>query len=129
MLHHFKIALFLLVAVLLTACSKVSEVTPEQAAQLFKDNKAIIVDVREQDEWNEQHIDGAIFIPLGEVESRLGELAAYKDSQVIMQCRSGRRSEKAAKMLMNAGFDQVYNLKGGILAWDEAQLETVKGAN
>jgi len=77
------------------------------------------------EEWNEQHIAGAIFIPLGEVESRLEELAAYKNSTVIMQCRSGRRSAKAAKTLIDAGFQDVYNLKGGILAWDKAGQTTV----
>lgn len=121
-----SIAAFL--TLLLLGCTPdVPTVTPHEAAELFTSKKAIIVDVREQDEWDEQHIEGAIFIPLDQVESRIGELAQYKDSQIIMQCRSGRRSNIAGSKLIKAGFSKVVNLEGGILAWDEQGLDTVSG--
>lgn len=113
---------------LLFGCSTdVPTITPHEAAALFTSKKAIIVDVREQDEWDEQHIEGAIFIPLEQVESRISELAEYKDSPIIMQCRSGRRSNIAGTTLVKAGFSKVVNLEGGILAWDEQGLATVRG--
>lgn len=113
---------------LMIACApKAPAISPNLAAELFAEQKAIIIDVRENEEWLEQHIDGTILIPLGELESRLPELAQYKDSTVIMQCRSGRRSAKAGSILLEAGFTKVYNLAGGILAWDEANLATVNG--
>ncbi|MEE9331167.1 MAG: rhodanese-like domain-containing protein [Methylophilaceae bacterium] len=116
------------VAMFLAACApEAPSISPKVAAEMFADNKAIIIDVRENEEWLEQHIDGAILIPLGEVESRLAELTQYKDSTVIMQCRSGRRSAKAGSTLLEAGFTKVYNLTGGILAWDEANLPVVRG--
>ncbi|HPB91917.1 MAG TPA: rhodanese-like domain-containing protein, partial [Rugosibacter sp.] len=81
---------------------------------------------REDDEWKAQHIAGAIHIPLAQVETRLNELTQYKDSTVIMQCRSGKRSAKAAGTLQAAGFTKVYNLDGGIIAWDKNGLATTK---
>lgn len=111
----------------LAACTPdVAALTPKQAAEMFSQHKAIIVDVRENDEWQAQHIAGAIHIPLGQVQTRIAELAQYKNSTVIMQCRSGKRSEKAASILKTAGFSSVYNLTGGILAWDKSGLLTSK---
>ncbi len=127
-MRSIKSVLIFIALAVLAACAKMPEVSPEKAAQLFQSKEAVIIDVREQDEWDEQHIDGAILIPLSEVESRLDEIAKYQDSTIIMQCRSGRRSGESTQMLLNAGFENVYNLKGGILAWDEANLATVKGA-
>ena len=93
---------------------------------MFSEQQAIIVDVREDSEWNEGHIAGAIHIPLAQVESRLSELAQYKNSTVITQCRSGKRSAKAAGMLQAAGFNKVLNLTGGIVAWNNDGLKTTK---
>jgi len=120
-------ALTFLCCCMLGCAPDVPTVTPNQAAELFANKQAIIVDVREQDEWDEQHIEGAIFIPLDQVESRIGELAQYKDSRIIMQCRSGRRSDIAGTTLIKAGFSDVVNLEGGILAWDAQGLATVRG--
>jgi rhodanese-related sulfurtransferase len=91
---------------------------------MFAEKKAIILDVRELHEWQAQHIAGAIHIPLAQVEARLSELSQYKDSPVIVQCRSGKRSAKAASRLQAAGFTQVYNLTGGIIAWTDDGLKT-----
>jgi len=116
------------VALLLAGCtqSDLASVSAKEAATMFAEQKAIIIDVREDSEWNEQHIAGAIHIPLAQVASRLSELAQYKDSTVITQCRSGKRSAKAASTLQAAGFSKVYNLAGGIMAWDTSGLKTVK---
>lgn len=127
-LIDFRGIFIALLLLLVGACAtQVASISPKQAADLFTSKQAIIVDVREQDEWNEQHIDGAIFIPLASLDSRVDELSQYKDSPIIMQCRSGRRSEIAAKELIKAGFTQVKNLEGGILAWEAAQLPIVSG--
>lgn len=116
------------VALLLAGCtqSDLASVSAKEAATMFAEQKAIIVDVREDSEWNEGHIAGAIHIPLAQVESRLSELVQYKDSTVIVQCHSGKRSAKAAGLLQGAGFSKVYNLAGGIMAWDTSGLKTVK---
>ena len=75
-----------------------------------------VLDVREPHEYQIANL-GATLIPLGEVERRVGELAAQKDREVVVHCRSGGRSQKASLMLKNAGFTNVSNLAGGIGAW------------
>ncbi|WP_262965929.1 rhodanese-like domain-containing protein [Methylobacter psychrophilus] len=98
--------------------------SPKEASSMSAAQKAVIVDVREDSEWNEQHIPGAIHIPLGQLNERLAELKQYKDSPVITQCRSGGRSLQAVDVLTSAGFSNVYNMEGGIMAWDKAGLKT-----
>lgn len=113
----------------LLACTPyVPIISPDSAYKLLVAKKAVIIDVRENDEWLEQHIEGAVHIPLDQIESRLSELFQYKDNTVIMHCRSGRRSRLAGEILMAAGFSKVYNLEGGILAWDAEGLATVISA-
>jgi adenylyltransferase/sulfurtransferase len=58
-------------------------------------------------------------IPLGEIERRAGELAEHKDREIVIHCKSGNRSQKAALALKQLGFKKVTNLKGGITAWAE----------
>lgn len=108
--------------------SDLPSISPKEAATMFSEKNAIIVDVREDSEWKEQHIAGAIHIPLAQVASRFSELAQYKDSNVVVQCRSGKRSAKAVSTLQDAGFTKVYNLTGGIIAWDKDGLATSKSS-
>jgi adenylyltransferase/sulfurtransferase len=77
-----------------------------------------VLDVREPHEYQIANL-GATLIPLGDVERRVSELAAQKDREVVVHCRSGGRSQKAALMLKNAGFTNVSNLAGGIGAWSD----------
>lgn len=124
----FNLIASLLLQLLFVACSSdVPTVSPNQAADMLSKKEAIIVDVRERDERNEEHIEGTLFIPLAQLESRMGELTKYKDKPIILQCRSGRRSNIAGESLLKAGFKQVLNMDGGILAWSKQGLATVKG--
>jgi molybdopterin/thiamine biosynthesis adenylyltransferase/rhodanese-related sulfurtransferase len=75
-----------------------------------------LLDVREPHEYPIANL-GAPLIPVGDLEKRVGELAAEKNREVVVHCRSGARSQKAALILKNAGFTHVENLAGGILAW------------
>jgi adenylyltransferase/sulfurtransferase len=75
-----------------------------------------VLDVREPHEVKIVNI-GAPLIPLGELAKRVGELAAEKNREIVVHCKSGGRSQKAALILKNAGFTHVENLTGGILAW------------
>ena len=104
----------------------VPAVSPQQAVKMQAEQKAVIIDVRENDEWNAGHIAGAIHIPLSEISNRLTELEKYKNAPIIMQCRSGARSAKAADVLAKAGFSQVFNMAGGLNAWQKADLKTIK---
>lgn len=104
--------------------TQAENVSPQEAAKLQGEKQAVIIDVREDDEWQKQHIPGAIHIPLGQLNNRLAELVQYKQTPIITQCQRGGRSKNALAALKAAGFKQVYNLDGGLVAWDEAGLKT-----
>ena len=100
--------------------------TPVEAAELLSGPDApLLVDVREESEWNEVHIPGALLMPLSQFVSRQDELPA--DRALIMQCRSGGRSGQAALALRTAGRTNVANLAGGITDWEAAGLPVVYG--
>ncbi len=75
----------------------------------------VLLDVREQDEFDADRIPGSVLIPLGEVADRINELD--RNRPIVVHCRSGMRSAKACSILRDNGFTKVSNLKGGILAW------------
>lgn len=78
-----------------------------------------LLDVREPEEWQAGHIAGARHIPLGQLRGRLGELP--KDKTILAVCRSGSRSDSAARGLRTLGYT-VENLEGGVTAWKQAGL-------
>ncbi|WP_299029051.1 rhodanese-like domain-containing protein [uncultured Thermanaerothrix sp.] len=100
------------------------EVDVRQAAAL-RDQGALVLDVREPEEWAEVHIPGALLIPLGQLAARVDELP--RDRAVVVVCRSGNRSQEGRDILRRAGFSQVTSLQGGIRAWVAAGLPTVSG--
>jgi rhodanese-related sulfurtransferase len=83
-----------------------------------------LLDVREDDEWQAGHIDGAQHIPLGELGERLRELPAGKT--IVAVCRSGSRSDAAVRGLRQTG-RKAENLDGGLTAWSRAGLPLVDG--
>lgn len=89
-------------------------VSPALATQLMNREDAVVVDVREPDEWKTGHILNARHIPLGDLEKRLGDLAKFKAKPVILSCRSGSRASSAAGVLRKNGFEKVYVLEGGM---------------
>lgn len=93
----------------------IPERTANQVAEDMRQRAVQVVDVREDDEWREGHIDGATHIPLGSLAARVAELD--RDQPVVMVCRSGNRSMVAAKTLTQAGFRDVANLEGGMISW------------
>ncbi len=95
-------------------------------AQSMNRQGALLLDVREPDEYSAIHAMNAKLIPLGQLESRLQEIATYKDQPIVVICRSGRRSAKAVSLLKEAGYSQVSNVKGGTVAWENAGLEVVR---
>ncbi len=84
--------------------------------RLDKKDKFLFLDVREEWEYEEDNL-GAKNIPLGELPNRLDELEDYKNSEIIVHCRSGARSGNAKNFLVSKGFTQVRNTLGGIMAY------------
>ncbi len=99
-------------------------ISPKDAATMRVTDKAVIIDVRENGDWNEHQIHGAIHIPLSQLNERLAELERYKNLPVITQCQAGLRSAQAQLILKAAGFPKVYLMNGGIQAWHEQGLVT-----
>ena len=100
------------------------DITVEQAMELNKTIELLVIlDVRTVSEFNSIHIEGAINIPVDELQERLDELG--KDDEILVYCRSGIRSSQAMKTLSNNGFSKVYNMLGGIDAWRHEFYPTV----
>lgn len=101
----------------------VEETLPEITVEGFKakldrGEKPVIIDVRKPHEREIASL-GGILIPVDELAERLSELEPYRDSEMIVYCRSGARSSRAVELLRNAGFNKAINLKGGTLAWSD----------
>ena len=104
----------------------VKEVDNAAALQLINHKNALILDVRDESEFNAGHIRGAKLIPLINLKERIGELERYREQPIVVVCRSGNRSATASALLGNRGFGQSYSLTGGMMAWQKADLPTEK---
>mgnify|MGYP000032367193 CR=1 FL=1 len=96
------------------------------AVRLINDEKTVIVDVREENEIDDGIIQGAKHIPLGNLETRITELDKFKTAPIVVYCRTGNRSGGACRTLTAAGFENVNNLEGGVIAWETANLPLAK---
>lgn len=86
------------------------KITAEQISETFKDKTYVIIDVRQDYEYNKEHILDAVNIPLGEIETITQKYA--KDTNIILYCRSGNRSNQAALKLIELGYKNIYDLGG-----------------
>ena len=84
-----------------------------------------VIDVREQNEWDESHLEGAIHVPQGEVGERIDELAPDRSERLLLHCRTDNRSARIADLLRQRGYEDVGVIEGGIVAWEEAGLPLV----
>lgn len=99
----------------------IEEIDPD-AAHALAEGGAVLLDVRNPDEWIAGHAPAATLIPLGDLEARHTELPA--DRRIVVVCRSGSRSAQATQALVGAGYDAV-NLAGGMKAWAAVGLPVV----
>jgi rhodanese-related sulfurtransferase len=105
---------------------KIKIVGTTQAINLINRESAVIVDVCEPKEFAAGHVPNAINIPLANLPSRIGELEKYKGKPVVVACRAGNRSMKGAMVLSKNGFESVYSLAGGLMAWQKGNLPVEK---
>ena len=112
----------LLSFLLLTGCSGNSadgsqQITQEEAKEMMDTQEVIILDVREQDEYDSGHIPGAVLLPVGTIdEDTAAAVIPGKDSTVLVYCRSGNRSKTASSSLAELGYTNIYEF-GGINTW------------
>ena len=97
--------------------SHYQELTAYDANRLIDNVNPLIIDVRTQGEYDQGHIPGATLLPVQVFEENIFKLEEYKDEDILLYCASGNRSTVAAKMLIDAGFNKVYNLRYGIGDW------------
>ena len=102
--------------------SGLRSVGPAEATQLSNRENAVFLDIRDDGEYKGGHIPEAIHIPLKQLPERAAELDKFKSVPLIAYCRSGTRTGGVGGILKKHGFENVYNLSGGITAWQSANL-------
>jgi sulfur dioxygenase len=109
----------------LSELNRVRQLSADEVSRLLaSQNPPLIVDVREPGEYNGElgHIPGSVLIPLRELAGRAGELEAQRNHKIVAVCRSGVRSTTAAAILEGLGYESVYNLKDGMVDWNDRKL-------
>ena len=105
----------------MAAKARIQEVKLEDAEQAIREAD-VLLDVREADEWEAGHAPAATWIPLGEIQARVGEIPS--GAPIVAICRSGARSRAVAEALLGAGYD-VVNVGGGMREWAAEDYEVV----
>jgi rhodanese-related sulfurtransferase len=109
------------------SASGAKDVSPAEAVLLINRENAIVLDVREEGEFAAGHIPNAKNIPISKLAERINELRKFQQKPVVVNCQGGVRSANACGQLKKAGFTTLYNLRGGLGAWNEAKLPVAKG--
>lgn len=101
-------------------------ITPQMATNLVNQNNAVIVDVRDQDEFRAGHIPGSRNLPAGKAMERIAELEQYKDRPLILTCKMGNQASHLGRQLRGKGFKDLYRIQGGVTAWRNDNLPVAK---
>ncbi|WPL19640.1 Thiosulfate sulfurtransferase GlpE [Thiorhodovibrio winogradskyi] len=97
-------------------------IDPLGATDLINRQDATVIDVRPSADYAKGHIINALNIPMNGFRNQTATLAKYKNKPLIVSCRSGSQSQMACGILRKQGFEEVYNLRGGVMAWQNANL-------
>lgn len=87
------------------------------ADKLKTSQSFVLIDCREKDEYDTVHIDGAVLLPMSELQARVGELEAYRDHEIAIHCHHGGRSLRVSNWLRANGYPQAQSVAGGIDQW------------
>jgi rhodanese-related sulfurtransferase len=96
------------------------------ATRLMNQGGALVLDIRDEKEYAAGHLPKARHIPVRELSARMGEIAKFKAKPVIVTCKSGTRAAAACRLLKQSGFTNVFQLRGGLAAWQQASLPLEK---
>ncbi len=125
-LNHYILALALVVVTYLliqelfdAAFKKFGFISPLLAVTKMNDGSTVVIDVRESDEFNKGHIEGAINFPLSKIREHASSLDAYKNNPALIVCQDGARSATAGKLATKSGLKDVFVITGGMQAWQE----------
>ena len=101
-------------------------IEPGQATRLINHENAVVLDVRNDGEYEQGHIINAVHVPMSAIAQRLDKLEKYRSRPIITACGTGQKAASASGMLRKHGFEDVYSLNGGIAAWQGASLPLTK---
>jgi phage shock protein E len=104
----------------------VAEISPQDAAAKLESGGAVIIDVRDKDEWDEGHIPGATHMSRGTIELDIEEKVPDPNAMIICHCGGGGRGALATESLQKMGYKNLRNMAGGFKAWKAADLPTTK---
>jgi len=105
--------------------SRIQELDVAEAREEIDRGGAVLLDTREPHEYEDSHLEGSTLVPPATVSERIGELVPDRSQRVILYCRTGNRSARAADELQNLGYENVANVAGGIEAWQELGLPVI----
>lgn len=104
--------------ILMDGASMIKECSVKDLQEkLAGNNQTQFIDCRENQEWQELHIEGVTLLPLSEFETKYETILKDKNASVVIHCRSGKRSMNACLFLLSKGFTDLTNVEGGIMAW------------
>ena len=106
---------------------KYHELSASQTKAMIDNGNIVLLDVRTPGEYNSAHIEDAALIPVQALQQRMGELEKYKNTPIVVYCASGNRSTVASKMLIDAGFNNVNNVRYGIRDWINNKYPVISG--
>lgn len=125
-LNHYFLALALIVVTYLliqelfdAALKKFGHVSPLLAVTKMNNGNTVVLDVREHEEYQKGHIEGAINLPFSRIKDQISTLDSYKNNQILIVCHDGTRSASAAKLATKAGHKEVFVITGGMQSWQE----------
>ena len=130
--HLFLVSLFVAISSLLFwniffSAMGASQIVPAEVTSLINHEDAELLDIRSAKDFEKGHIINAVNIDMATLGDREKELNKYKDKTVVICCAQGQESIRVARNLKTKGFEKLYSLKGGINAWQNANLPLTKG--
>jgi rhodanese-related sulfurtransferase len=108
------------------AKTRIKEISVDGLSDLEAEQKPVIIDVREESEWNAGHAEGAIHLSRGIIEQKIEEAIADPNTPIVCYCGGGNRSALVADSLQKIGYTNVFSLEGGFRAWEKADLPVTK---
>lgn len=103
-----------------------ANVSAQQLVDMVNNSDAVVLDLRDQAEFDQGHIVDSLNIPFANLESRMDELSKYKDKPIVLACKMGQHAGSAGTMLRKAGYENVSRLRGGITEWRGQSMPVVK---
>ena len=103
-----------------------TNVSAQQLVDMVNNSDAVVLDLRDQAEFEQGHIVDSLNIPFANLESRIDELTKYKDKPIVLACKMGQHAGSAGAMLRKAGYENVSRLRGGITEWRGQSMPVVK---